>query len=47
MNRYIAWLGDEEKKAEKKILADYSDDEIWKHIKYLTPLERREDLIHV
>lgn len=41
MERHISWLEAEEKELEKKVLAEYSSDEVRKHLEYLTTLTRR------
>ncbi len=41
MEKHIAWVGAEEKELEKKVLSEYSQDEIRKHLEYLTTLIRR------
>ena len=40
MEKHITWLEDKEKKLEKKVLAEYSLDEIQKHLTYLITLTR-------
>ena len=40
MEKHISWLEVEEKELEKKVLAEYSSDEIRKHLEYLTALTR-------
>ncbi|MFB3887414.1 MAG: M28 family peptidase [Thermodesulfobacteriota bacterium] len=41
MENHISWLDVEEKELEKKVLAEYSKDEIGKHLEYLAGLTRR------
>ena len=40
MEKHITWLEDREKRLEKKVLAEYSLEEIQKHLAYLTTLTR-------
>ena len=40
MGKHIAWLDEKEKRLEKKVLAEYSSDEVRKHLDYLTTLTR-------
>ncbi len=40
MEKHISWLEVEEKELEKKVLAEYSSDEVRKHLEYLTTLIR-------
>jgi hypothetical protein len=41
MKTHILWKDAEENKLEKEVLSEYSRDEVWKHIQYLTTLVRR------
>ncbi len=41
MEKHITWVDEKEKELEKEILAEYSKEEIWKHLQYLTKLIRR------
>jgi hypothetical protein len=41
MEKHISWVEAEEKELEKKVLSEYSRDEIRKHLEYLTTLIRR------
>ncbi len=41
METHISWIESEEKEFEKKVLAEYSRDEIRKHLEHLTSLIRR------
>ena len=41
MEKHISWVEAEEKEFEKKVLSEYSRDEIRKHLEYLTTLIRR------
>ncbi|MFC1816524.1 M28 family peptidase [Thermodesulfobacteriota bacterium] len=40
MEKHIVWLDAKEKKLEKKVLAEYSSDEVRRHLEYLTTLTR-------
>jgi hypothetical protein len=40
MDKHISWLDAEERELEKKVEADYSVDEVRKHLEYLTTLTR-------
>ena len=40
MEKHISWAELEEKKMERRILAEYSSDEVYKHLKYLVTLTR-------
>ena len=41
MDKHICWLDAEQKDLEEKVLAEYSSDEVWQHLQYLTTLTRR------
>jgi hypothetical protein len=41
MEKHISWRDPEERALEEKITAEYSDDEVRKHLEYLTTLTRR------
>ncbi len=41
MEKHVSWTETEEKELEKKVLAEYSRDELRKHLEYLTTLIRR------
>jgi hypothetical protein len=41
MEKQISWVENKEKELEKKVLAEYSSDEVRKHLEYLTTLIRR------
>lgn len=41
MEKNIFWIEPQEKKLEEKVLAEYSDDEVRKHLEYLVTLTRR------
>jgi len=40
MEKHISWLDTEEEELEKRVLAEYSKDEVRKHLKYMEPLAR-------
>lgn len=41
MEKHISFLEPKEKELEKKVLSEYSSDEVWRHLEYLTTLIRR------